>query len=322
MNNLFEVIAEPENLALAAHKAFRGNAHIYGVKKFRQDFLHNVYKIREELLDGRIVTSDYHKFLVYEPKERLICAAPIKQRILHHAVMNVCHCIFDRNLIFDSYASRPGKGTHKAIVRVKDKIKDYKYYAKLDVRKFFDSVNHEVLKSLLRRMFKDVRLLEIFDDIIDSYGKDKGLPIGNLTSQYFANYYLSGLDHFMKEQVKTPMYVRYMDDVILMDNDYDKLKNMIRQYCEYSYEKLRLCIKPPIVGRTCHGIPFLGYKIFGHSIMMNGKGKRRYIKNLRLVDMLYKNAKISESEYSIRIISNLSYACFADSAKFRANLLG
>lgn len=319
--NLFDSISSLSNLALAAHKAFRGKSETNEVKIFRKDFLHNINLLRTDLIRGNFTIGNYHKFVIYEPKERIICAAPIKQRILHHAIMNVCHPVFERNLIYDSYASRPGKGTHKAIKRLKEKIMGYKYYAKLDVRKFFDSINHVILKRLLRRLFKDEQLLCLFDAIINSYGVECGLPIGNLTSQYFANYYLSPLDHFMKEDAKALFYIRYMDDVIILDKEIGRLKQLTKIYCEYAQNELKLCIKPPIIGRVCNGVPFLGYKIFPHNILMNGKGKRRFIKGVKLIDHLFNKSIISEKEYSTRIASYLSYACFADSHKFRKRLL-
>lgn len=320
VGNLYDSVADFENLILAAHKAFRGKSETNEVKAFREDFLQSINSLRTDLRIGNLSVGNYHKFVIYEPKERLICEAPIKQRILHHAIMNVCHPVFERNLIYDCYASRPEKGTHKAIIRLKEKIKGYKYYAKLDVRKYFDSINHDILKRLLRRLFKDEKLLSLFDAIIESYGTECGLPIGNLTSQYFANYYLSPLDHFMKEDAKALVYIRYMDDVIILDKEISNLKKLIKIYCQYAKTELQLCIKPPIIGRTCNGVPFLGYQIFAQRILMNGKGKRRFVKIIKLIDDLFNKSLISEKEYSVRISSCLSYVCFADSYKFRKSL--
>lgn len=321
VGNLFESIISPENIALAAYKACRGKAMSSEVKMFRQDFLKNITEIRDEIIGGQITFGNYNRFVIYEPKERQICAAPLKQRIVHHAVMNICDEYFDRNLIYDSYASRNGKGVHKAINRVKGYIKSYRYFAKLDFRKYFDSIDHDVLKRLLLRMFKDSMLIELFNEIIDSYGDGRGLPIGNLTSQYFANYYLSGLDHFMKETISVPVYIRYMDDVIMMSNSMKTLKYYIGNYSNFAREKLKLDIKPPIVGRSCCGIPFLGYIIYDNSILMNGKGKRRLIRNVKILEELFSKSEISEKEYSARLTSMLAYVCFADSYKFRARLL-
>lgn len=315
--NLFYKIVDLDNLSLAAHKAFLGKSDLTEVVKFRGDFLGNLYLIRDELTSGDFKFGDYHKFIIYEPKKREICAAPLKQRIVHHAIMNICHDIFDKHLIFDSYASRPGKGSHKAIMRLKGRMVSYKYYAKLDIRKFFDSIDHYILKTLLYRLFKDERLLIVFDKIIDSYGQGKGLPIGNLTSQYFANHYLSTLDHYMKEVIKVPFYIRYMDDVVILSNDRIELKRLVSEYVKYANEQLRLDVKPSLIGRNCSSIPFLGYKVFRDRIMMNGKGKRRFKKNIVNLGNLYNKSLITEKEYSDRITAVLAYAKFADSHKFR-----
>lgn len=316
--DLFWKIVDIDNLILASYRAFKGKSSVKEVKLFRQNFLENIFGLKEDLMLGNVEFGNYHRFVIYEPKERLICAAPIKQRIIHHAIMNICHNLFDRHLIFDCYASRPGKGIHKAIVRVKEKQKLFTYFVKLDIKKFFDSINHDVLKKQLKQLFKDEQLLSLFDKIIDSYGDTKGMPIGNLTSQYFANHYLSSLDHYMKEIIKVPFYIRYMDDVVMMDRDKENLKQVIRHYILYAEKELKISVKPPLIGRTCHGVPFLGYKIFGDRIIMNGKGKRRFAKKLLTLKKLYQSATISEGEYSARITSLLTYACFADSYKFRS----
>lgn len=318
VGNLFDKIVEIENLMCSAHKAFKNKSSTREVIYFRKNFLQNIINIREELKSGTIELGNYRRFIIYEPKERHISAAPLKQRIVHHAIMNICHNFFDKNLIYDCFASRVGKGTHKAIKRLQEKQKSFLYYVKLDFRKYFDSIDHFVLKTLLRRLFKDPFLINLLDRIIDTYGKDfKGIPIGNLTSQYFANFYISGLDHYMKEEVKVPFYIRYMDDVIILSSDFKQLKHAVKQYIAFSDSKLHLQVKPPIIGRVCHGIPFLGYRIYRDRIIINGKGKRRIIKKLKLLERLFHTSRISEKEISNRIHSSLSYLNFADSYKFR-----
>lgn len=319
---LIEKIAETENILLAIHKAFRGKSDTAAVLSFRRSIFEHVHELQNQLQSGKVDVGRYHKFIIYEPKKRVICAAPLAQRVLHHALMNVCHDVFDRQLISDCYASRPGKGTHAAIKRVQSKMGSYKYFAKLDVRKFFDSIDHEVLRSHLMRIFKDKKLLDIFSQIIGSYGEGKGVPIGNLTSQYFANYYLSPLDHYMKEVQRADFYVRYMDDVIMLGNDKSKVRDWISSYQAYAETTLKLQIKPPVIGRTCHGIPFLGYKVYSGRILMNGKGKRRFRKHLKLLNSLYNESRISEQEYADRLLSVMAYAEFADSRRFREKLLG
>lgn len=319
LGQCFDKIVELDNLVLAAYKAFRGKAASKEVIEFRENLMDNLVKLREDLLAGNAVSDKYHCFTLREPKERLICAAPIRQRIVHHAIMNVCHYTFDRQLIYDCYATRPGKGTHRAIVRLAEKIGGYRFYAKLDFRKYFDSVDHLVLKKQLRRIIKDGRLLSLLDMIIDSYGakEGRGIPIGNLTSQYFANYYLSSLDHYMKEVAGARVYIRYMDDVVILDNDRERLKRLIDCYLNFSTTHLGLQTKPPIIGRTCHGALFLGYRVFGSRIMMGGKSKRRFKRNVRKLEGLFEKSVISEREYADRLNSNIAHAEFADSIRFR-----
>lgn len=314
---LIDKITSLDNIALAAYKSFRGKQHKSTVIKFRQSFLENIESIRNEILENKVKIGEYHRFTIFEPKERLICAAPLKQRILHHAIMNVCHEIFDKNQIFDSYASRPSKGSHKAVKRLKEILVGYSYFVKLDIRKYFDSIDHSKLKVMLCRMFKDRNVLELFDKIIDSYGNKKGLPIGNLTSQYFANYYLSLLDHYMKEQVRCKRYVRYMDDVIILAKTRSEIADYKNKYVQFANMELLLDVKPPIIGRINNGIPFLGFKIFRERILLAGKGKRRYKKTVNILNKLFEGERIDEFEYSRRIQSLVAYAKFADSFNFR-----
>lgn len=144
-----------------------------------------------QLLDGSFRFGQYHFFTVYDPKRRTICAASFPERVVFHAMMRICHPVFDDFQIFDSYASRIGKGTYKALERAQQYAKRYQYFAKLDVCKYFDSIDHEVMLHQLCRLFKDSQLLIFFRDLLDSYetSEGRGLPIGNLTSQYFANDY-------------------------------------------------------------------------------------------------------------------------------------
>lgn len=319
---LYQQIFDFDNIVLAAYKACKSKSGKCEVKEFRSDFYTHIARLRERLINKELSFGNYNQFIIYEPKKRLICAASLEQRIIHHAIMNVCHYYFDRNLIFDSFASRPNKGVHKAVLRTQELAKSYRHFVKLDFRKYFDSINHNILKSKLSRLFKDAELLDLFNRIIDSYGVDgHGLPIGNLTSQYFANFYLSELDHRMKEILKCKAYIRYMDDVIIMADSSAEIKRLSNYYCNYASENLSLTVKPPLVGKICSGIPFLGYKVYKTRIMLGGKAKRRYKKNIHLLTKLYSQNRISEWEYSSRLVSGISFTRFADSVKFRKNVV-
>ena len=221
VGNLKERIVDIDNVALAAHKAFRGKRGKSEVREFVKDFSTNISALRDEIESGNIIIGNYHYVTIFDPKERIICAADLKERILHHSIMNICHSRFDKALIYDTYATRPGKGVYAALDRARLAMCRYNYYAKLDVRKYYDNIDHTILKSIIRGLFKDKWLLTLLDRIIDSYSvySGKGIPIGNLTSQYFANIYMSGLDHYMKETLSVPVYIRYMDDGVIFSND-------------------------------------------------------------------------------------------------------
>ncbi len=320
---LFDSILDLDNIALGAYKAFRGKNDKREVIEFENNFDANIVRVKKLIQKGEIECK-YHRFIIYEPKERQIYAASLVDRIIQHSIMNVCHNYFERTFIFDSYASRIGKGIDAAIIRTQKGTIKFRYFAKLDVRKYFDSINHEVLKSILLRMFKDQRLLGLFWRIIDSYCVKNGcgIPIGNLMSQYFANAYLNRIDHFMKEDVKVPFYVRYMDDVVMMDDDLYKLKNCIGRYVNYAREILKLEIKPPVIGTTKEGgVCFLGYKIKSGSVTLCGRSKRRYRHKLLLIDNLFITGKISELEYRERIQSMIAFAKRATSEKFMKSCL-
>mgnify|MGYP003309320142 CR=1 FL=1 len=224
--NLLQLIADPDNLRLAFYKAKKGKSFKRDVLRFQNNLQTNLKEIRASLLTGSFVPSEYNKFIVFEPKRREICTVKFKDRVLHHAIMNVCEERFEKYQIDTSYACRQGRGVDSAILKAQTYCRKYKWFLKLDIHKYFDSIDHFILIELLDRLFKDEQLLEIFWKIIESYQTtaDRGIPIGNLTSQYFANMYLARMDHYLKENLKVPGHVRYMDDFIIFSNDKSFLK--------------------------------------------------------------------------------------------------
>lgn len=212
-----EQVADPENLKLAFWKAQKGKHGNVEVEDFRCNLDKNLFQLQLQLLSGDVNVGNYHYFTIYDPKERKICAASFSERVLHHALMNVCHPIFESYQIFDSYATRKNKGTYAALDRAKQYQSKFEYFLKLDVRKFFDTISHNKLKNALRNKIKGNEILQLFYKIIDSYHTNlgRGIPIGNLTSQYFANHLLAEADHFVKEKLRVKAFVRYMDDMVL-----------------------------------------------------------------------------------------------------------
>lgn len=181
----------------------------------------NLAELKAGLENGAYPIGDYHRFTIHDPKEREICAARFGERVLHYALMNICEPYFDKWLSPLTYACRKDKGQLAAVARAQMNAAKFAWFLKCDFKKYFDSIPHEELKHLLRTKFKDARLLAWFDRLIDTYEteKGKGLPIGNLTSQHFANLYLDRLDRFLKPQKGRRGYVRYMDDFIVWSND-------------------------------------------------------------------------------------------------------
>ena len=325
--NLIRAIADPDNLRLAFYKARKGKEDRHEVRDFQDHLDDNLVRLREELLRGEVEVGNYRIFLITDPKVRAICAAPFRQRVLHHAIMNVCHELFDNYQTDDSYASRIGKGALAAVRTAKRHQQNYAWALKLDVRKYFDSIDHSVLKSMLRRKIKDGQLLHILDDIIDSYASQSddgmacGLPIGNLTSQYFANHYLAVLDHKAKEVWGVRAYVRYMDDILIWDNDKERLKRLAKQMADFAKRELHLDFKPAILLPTRVGMNFLGYRVFQHRLWLSTRSKRRYSQKMRQYLTLYRKGTWSQEELQQRLLALSAFVFAADSKHFRQQAL-
>ncbi|MBQ8222988.1 MAG: hypothetical protein IJZ87_06555 [Bacteroidales bacterium] len=320
---LVEKIADRDNLLLAFYKAKRGKQYKKEVISFGDNLEYNITKLQNEIISGRVSVGKYHSFVITDPKKRNIYAASFDERVLHHAIMIVCHQYFERNLIETTYATRIDKGVYKALDKAIYASKKYNYVAKLDFKKYFDSISHQILKEKLERIFKDKRLLYIFSQIIDTYSVNEGsgIPIGNLTSQYFANYYLSSLDHYIKEDLKIPVYVRYMDDMLLFDNDRANLRRSVNLIKKYSTDKLELLLKTPIIKRTSDTVSFLGYKIGCNMVLLNSRSRNRFSKKILKYDKLLLNGVWNEKEYQLHILPLMSFVRYAYTKKMRKRIL-
>ncbi len=318
-----EKIADPENLQLAYYKAQKGKAEKTVVFEYGKRLQENLRVLREQILSGAVETGSYHYFTIYDPKKRLICAAPFGQRVSHHALMNICHPFFEKVQIFDSYASRPGKGTYAALERAKQFNMRFKWFLKLDFRKYFDNLEHTILKKQLHQLFKDSRLLTMFESIIDSYSvnQSKGVPIGNLTSQYFANHYLARADHFVKEILQIPAYVRYMDDLVLWHNNKEMLINAGLRLKQYSESELKLTLKPFCLNQNAHGLPFLGYLLYPDKIQLAHRSRIRFIKKLRIYENKLRAGIWTQNEYQNHVLPLIAFTEYANAKKFRTKII-
>lgn len=282
--NLHPQIADFYNLYQAFHTARRGKRHKEAVADFELDLELNLWQLQEELKDQTYQPGAYHHFYIYDPKRRLISAAPFRDRVVHHALCRVIEPIFDRAFIHDSYACRIGKGNHRALDRCSQFARTYRYVLKGDMVKYFPSIDHAILRQQLTHKIRDAQTLWLIDQIINSGAgvlryeyemqwfpgddltaawRPRGLPIGNLTSQQWANVYLNPLDQFVKRELKCAAYLRYCDDFLLFHNEKAQLHQW-RQEIIHFLQTLRLTLHEgkSAVFPVHLGVDFVGFRVF------------------------------------------------------------
>lgn len=266
-----------DNLRLADQRAGKGKRWQPGVIQFSRNRESNLFLLHETLLNKAYKTSEYTVFKVYEPKEREVYRLPyFPDRITHHAIMNLLEPIFMASFTADTYSCIKGKGIHGASFKLRKSLLDTesaKYCLKMDIKKFYPSIDHQVLKQLLRRKIKDKDLLWLLDEIIDSA---PGLPIGNYLSQYFANFYLSYFDHWIKQELRVKYYFRYCDDLVFLAEKKPDLHRLSTKVIEYLNDELKLRVKPNYrIFPVTTGIDFVGYVHYpGYTLLRTGIKRR------------------------------------------------
>ena len=283
-NNLYQKIISVENLKLADVNARKGKSRQIGIKKHDKNKEENINHLHYLLKNKLYKTSPYITFTIFEPKERLIYRLPYSDRIVHHAILNILEPIFVSTFTTDTYSCIKGRGIHSASYKLKKtlfhNVKATTFCLKIDIKKFYPSIKHYILKTLLRRKFKDNDLLWLLDGIIDS---SDGVPIGNYISQYLANFYLSYFDHWIKEVQKALYYFRYADDMIFLSGCKKFLHKLLHNIKGYLWDNLKLVLKKtyqifPVASR---GIDFLGY-VFFHGYTLIRKGiKKNFARMLK-----------------------------------------
>jgi hypothetical protein len=272
-----------------------------------------------ELTDGSFRLGESTSFTIFDPKERLITAPCFRERVAHHAIMNVCEPVFDRSLVADTFACRPGKGSLAAIERAAEFARHDAFYLKIDIRKYFDSIDHNRLLERLGRLFKDRRLLELFDRIIRSHADSRGVgvPIGSLTSQHFANCYLGPVDRLVKERMKVRGYVRYMDDALIWGGSARELQRVLLGIETLLAEQLGLQLKPSFINRVRHGVDFLGFRIFPGRIAMSRRGRARFRRKLYHLESSHERGEIDEPELQARVTALVASTAAAGESGWR-----
>jgi retron-type reverse transcriptase len=325
VGGLYERILDRENFLVAFHRAARGKRHRAEVRDFQKDLPDWLPSIALRLYTGNFQFGRFHQFVIRDPKERIITAPCFEERVVHHAIMNVCEPVLDRWLIDDTFACRVGRGRVAAEKRAMQFCRKQPWCLKLDVRKYFDSISHDRLLDLLTQRFKEVPLLSLLDRIVRSFrgSRQMGLPIGSLMSQHFANFYLGWFDRYVKESIQVRGYVRYMDDMLIWGDDRQDLRR-VQQACEqFVFRKLGLEFKPSQVRRIEQGISFLGCRLFPTHVELNRRSKHRWQKRVRFLERAYRLGLLSELDLQKRLTSLTAFAQSADvcSWKFRTTVL-
>lgn len=347
IKNLFDKIVDFENLYMAWESARKGKRYRDEIMEFSDNLESNLIDIQNHLIYGTYKVGKYRPFYIFEPKKRLIMALPFRDRVVQWAIYRQLFPILNRQFIFDSYACRPRKGTQKAVARLQywlrqtDRKPQKFYYLKLDIAKYFYRVDHRVLEDILRRKIKDKRLVDLLVSIVNSeemkFGlpvgidPDKcaaadrlanvGMPIGNLTSQMFANLYLHELDLFAKHELGLHYYIRYMDDIIILHPDKKYLQEVKDAIETFLFDNLRLQLNKKTAIRPCSmGIEFVGYRVWATHRKLKRKTALKVRRAVKGIKNKWESGAMTQEAFERRIASYKGLLAHCNSYGLRKNL--
>lgn len=337
IGNLWPQVTAFDNLVAAARQAQRGKRFRDNVLQFNYELESELIALQTELATHTYCPGPYRTFEIFEPKRRLISAASYRDRVVHHTLCNIIAPVFEHTFISGSYANRLEFGTHKALNKFTYFLRKNTYILQCDIRKYFPSIDHLILKQIIRRKIKCPDTLWLLDTIIDAsneqepavayfpgddlftpHERRRGLPIGNLTSQFLANVYLNGFDHFIKEELKAACYVRYMDDFALFSDNRAFLKDA-RLKIEAYLANLRLRIHPikSQLFETRRGANFLGFRVFPEYIRVRAGNLGRARRRFRHLQDDYQKNKIESAKVLQSLRSWSAHLAHADTWRLR-----
>lgn len=314
-------IAERSNLALASWKAARGKRSRPEVAKFLDQLDAELDRLAEELLSGRAPRGEYRSFYITDPKRRLIHAACFPDRVLHHAILNLAEATFERSLVDSSFACRPGRGVHAAIRHGQGLLRRWPWYVKVDVEGYFPAIGHERLLALLARRFKGADFLALLERIVRACpaGPGRGLPIGALTSQHFANLYLDGADRFLLAHPRVCGHLRYMDDILWMCESREAARRSLEQFAEWLGEERGVRLKPETqINRSVHGVSYCGIRILPGSLRLSARKRMRYVKGRAAWERAWAEGGIEAAALQQGFDAVLATTLHADARNWRA----
>ncbi len=293
LDHKFEDIFNIENLLEAWQEFLNGKSNKQDIREFQANLMDNILSLHRDVSSGQYRHGGYQCFKITDPKSRIIHKASVRDRLLHHAVYRKLYPFFDKIFICDSFSCRKGKGAHKALKRFKKFGREVSlnnartcWILKCDIRKFFASINQEVLLKILEKHIPDRKIMKLLGEIISSFNSGTpgiGVPLGNLTSQLFANVYLNEFDYFVKHKLKVKYYIRYADDFVIFSEDKEYLNNLLPAISEFLENELKLEIHPnKIFTRTLvSGMDFLGWNNFFDHRILRKSTKLRLLKNTK-----------------------------------------
>jgi len=339
---LFDSICSFDNLLAASRQARRGKRLRGDVAWFEHNLENELLALQAELRDRSYRPLGYRTFNIRDPKPRMISAAAYRDRVVHHALCRVLEPVFERSFISDSYGCRRGKGTHAAVDRLTQFMRSADYVLKCDVRRYFPSVDHGILKETIRRKVGCEGALWLADLIIDRsnpqepvhdyfagddlfapFERRRGLPLGNQTSQFFGNVYLDGLDHYVKETLGCRRYIRYVDDMVVLGDDKASLWAIRDAIAAFMAKHLRLCLHPTkqTVTPTGVGLDFLGYRVYPDHRLLRRSTAWRYIRRFRQMQRRYARGDLVLGDVHQSVAAWVGHARHADTYGLRTAVL-
>jgi RNA-directed DNA polymerase len=341
MNDGWEKVIAWENLWLAFRKAARGKRGHPPAAHFEHQVADRLVRLQAELRSGGYTSGDYTHFYIHEPKRRKISAAPFRDRVVHHALCNVIEPVLDRTFIAHSYANRKGKGTHRAIDRLQACAQKYGYFLRMDIVKHFPSLDHALLRAELARVIQDDRVLWLIDQILasgagvlaDEYdmvyfpgdelfavNRPRGLPIGNLTSQFWSNCFMNRLDHFVVDDLRCAAYLRYVDDFVLFSSSKRELWAWKRNI-QAKLADIRLIAHPGAqVMPVTEGIPWLGWIVWPHRRRLKARNAIKFSCRLEHTLDLYRAGQISFAELDSSVQGWINHVRYGDTWGLREHI--
>ena len=331
---MYKKMCSKENLILAFKNARKGKTKKRYVKRFEKNLRENLMKLREELLNQTYKPCRLKNFILRDPKTRKISKSAFRDRVVHHILCNIIIPIFRGSFIYDSHANQIGKGTHKALERFdKFKRKASKngtgncYVLKADVKHYFEEINHNVLLKIIEKKIKNKKVLwlirTIISNTVSGTKTDKGMPLGNLTSQFFANVYLNELDQFVKHKLRAKYYIRYVDDFVILHNDKEKLEKWKEIIDKFLREKLviELHTNKSRILKLDEGIKFLGFRVFFYFKLLRKSNMNHFERKFNRMKILLNEGVIDRGKAVESLQGWLAYASHGNTHKYRTFLV-